>query len=102
MKLDGPGTLLLLGEVGPMANREGVLGRFDGPVTSSTQAHFQGHEWNRPSKWGLVLSSGHTLNSLMICLNMSSFLPLSDNKRAAVMLARSSLHQDLFSSPMNM
>ena len=92
MKLDGPGMLLLQGEVGPVADREGVPVRFDGPVPSSTQACFWGCEWNRPSKWGLGLSSRHPLNSLMIHLNMSSFLPLFNNKRAAAMSVRSSLH----------
>ena len=101
MKLDGPGTLLLLGEVGPVADREGVPARVDGPVPSSTRARFRGREGNKPSKRGLVLSSGHASNSLTIRSNISSFLPLSDNKRAAAMSARSPLRQDLFSGPVN-
>ena len=56
MKPDDPGMLLWLREVGFMGDREGVLVRFDGPVPSSMQAHFWGHEWNRPLKWGLHTS----------------------------------------------
>ena len=101
MKLNGPGALPLLREVGSVEDMEGVPVRFNGPAASPTRAHFWGCEWNNPLNWGFILSSGCALNSLMILLKMLSFLPLSDNKRAAAMSARSSLSLDLFNGPVN-